>query len=88
MADKPALKPVTPERVVREIRKLTNERKDGSLTPTVYDQRLARTIGELRDRGIAGGRDQLMAALAPLKADGTLSAEDWDHLVRRLGLAG
>ncbi|HEY2824676.1 MAG TPA: hypothetical protein VGI83_03950 [Gemmatimonadales bacterium] len=88
MSDTPALKPVTPERLVREIRKLIAERKDGALTASVYDQRLARTIGELRDRGISGGRDELLAALTPLKSDGTLSADDWSHLARRLGLDG
>jgi hypothetical protein len=86
MADKPALKPVTPERLAREIKRLAAEKKDGAITAQVYDQKLARTIGELRDRGISGGRDELLAALEPLKADGVVSADDWAHLIRRLGV--
>ena len=88
MADKPALKPITPERLAREIKRLAAEKKDGTITPHVYDQKLARTISELRDRGISGGRDELLAALDPLKTDGTVSADDWTHLLRRLGVEG
>ena len=88
MADKPALKPVTPERLAREIRKITADKKNGTITAVVYDQRMARTIGELRERGIAGGRDELLAALKPLKDDGTVSDDEWAHLLRRLGIEG
>ena len=86
MAEKPALKPITPERLAREIKRLASEKKDGTVTAQVYDQKLARTISELRDRGIAGGRDELLAALTPLKDDGTVSGDDWTHLLRRLGV--
>ena len=88
MAEKPTLKPITPERLAREIRRLAAEKKDGAVTAQVYDQKLARTIGELRDRGISGGRDEMLAALMPLKTDGTIGGDDWTHLLRRLGIAG
>jgi hypothetical protein len=43
-------------------------------------------IGELRDRRIAGNRAEILAAITPLKDDGTVTLTDWYRLVRSLGL--
>jgi hypothetical protein len=81
------LKPVTPARVAEELRRLNDKRKSGELDATGYDQRFARMIGELRDRRIEGSRAEILAALTPLKDDGTVSVPDWTRLTKQLGLA-
>ena len=88
MADQPdgqALKPITPERVAEELKKLASDRNAGA-SPDVYEQRFARMIGELRDRRISGNRQEIMAVLQPLKDDGTVSDNYWHHLIDCLGL--
>ena len=84
MADK-TLKPITPERVAEELKKLAEDRNAGA-TPDVYEQRFARMIGELRERRIAGDRAAVMAVLQPLKDNGTISENYWFHLLDSLGL--
>jgi hypothetical protein len=81
------LKPVTPARVAEELRHLSAMLKSGEMNATGYDQRFARMIGELRDRRIEGSRAEILAALAPLKDDGTVSIADWARLTKQLGLA-
>ena len=51
-----ALKPVTPARVADELRKLSAQRKDGTLQADEYEHRFSRMISELRDRRIDGSR--------------------------------
>lgn len=82
-----ALKPITPERVAEELRKLNSQRKEGTLDADEYEHRFARMIGELRDRRIDGSRAEIMATLTPLKNDGIVSAPDWQRLTKQLGLA-
>jgi len=86
MADE-KLKPITPERVVTELRKLSEGRKTGQYDGDEYEHRFARMVGELRDRGIDGNRAAIMAALTPLRTDGTLDPVAWDRLTKSLGLA-
>jgi hypothetical protein len=81
------LKPVTPARVAEELRHRSAMLKSGEMNATGYDQRFARMIGELRDRRIEGSRAEILAALAPLKDDGTVSIADWARLTKQLGLA-
>ncbi len=81
------LKPVTPARVAEQLRRLNAARQSGELDATKYDQRFARMIGELRDRRIEGSRAEILAALTPLKDDGTVSPGDWARLTKQLGLA-
>ena len=81
------LKPVTPARVAEELRHLSAMLKSGEMNATGYDQRFARMIGEPRDRRIEGSRAEILAALAPLKDDGTVSIADWARLTKQLGLA-
>ena len=82
-----ALKPVTPTRVADELRKLSSQRKDGTLAADEYEHRFARMIGELRDRRIDGSRAEILATLTPLKDEGVVSLTDWHRLTRQLGLA-
>ena len=82
-----ALKPVTPARVAEELRKLSGQRKDGTLEADEYEHRFARMIGELRDRRIDGSRAEILATLMPLMNEGIVSAADWHRLTRQLGLA-
>ncbi len=82
-----ALKPVTPARVAEELRKLSSQRKDGTLDADEYEHRFARMIGELRDRRIDGSRAEILATLTPLKDEGVVSLGDWQRLTKQLGLA-
>ncbi len=82
-----ALKPVTPKRVADELRKLSTQRKDGTLEADEYEHRFARMIGELRDRRIDGSRADILATLTPLMNEGVVSAADWHRLTKQLGLA-
>jgi hypothetical protein len=81
------LKPVTPTRVAEELRHLSVMLKNGEVDASGYDQRFARMIGELRDRRIQGTRAEILAALSPLKDDGTVTLSDWARLTKQLGLA-
>ena len=85
--EKGTLKPVTPARVADELRKLSTQRKEGTLDADEYEHRFARMIGELRDRRIDGSRADILATLTPLKDEGTVSLADWHRLTRQLGLA-
>ena len=80
------LKPITPERVVTELKRLTDGKKSGQYNADEYEHRFARMVGELRDRQISGSRAEILAALTPLKQDGTLDPAAWERLTRSLGL--
>lgn len=87
MSDQPgAPKPIAPSRVAEELRRLTAQREKGELDKDEYEHRFARMVGELRDRRIDGTRAEIMAALEPLARDGTVRPEDWQRLVKQLGL--
>jgi hypothetical protein len=80
------LKAIAPERVAEELRRICRQRDAGELNRDEYEHRFARMISELRDRKIAGTRAEIMAALLPLKTDGTVDGVAWDRLVKSLGL--
>ncbi len=82
----PELKPIAIARVVQELTKLTEGRKSGEFNASEYEHRFARMVGELRDRRIDGNRADILAALKPLKDNGTLDFAAWDRLTRSLGL--
>ena len=82
-----ALKPVTPARVAEELKKLSDQRKEGKLEPDEYEHRFARMITELRERRIDGSRAEILATLTPLKDQGIISLVDWQRLTKQLGLA-
>lgn len=81
------LAPVAPSRVAQELRSLSEGRQTGRFDKDEYEHRFSRMISELRDRRIDGTRAEILAALTPLKVDGTVSDDDWARLVRQLGLA-
>jgi hypothetical protein len=86
MADE-QLAPVPPTRVAQELRNLSEGRKSGRFDKDEYEHRFSRMITELRDRRIGGTRAEIMAALSPLKTDGTIDDTDWMRLTKQLGLA-
>lgn len=85
MADE-KMTPIAPTRVAQELRSLSDGRQSGKFDKDEYEHRFSRMISELRDRRISGTRAEIMAALSPLKADGTVSDADWIRLVKQLGL--
>ncbi len=79
--------PITVERFVEELEKLKKEMDSGKLKHGEYDQRLARVITELRDRGLDADRAKISAAIASALAKGTITPSVKEHLEQRLGLA-
>jgi hypothetical protein len=80
------LKPIKPARVATELKRLSEGRKSGKYDKDEYEHRFARMVGELRDRSIDGSRPEILAALTPLKTDGTLDPAAWERLTKSLGL--
>ncbi len=78
---------IAPARVAKELKALSDGRKAGKFDVNEYEHRFSRMISELRDRRISGTRAEIMAALTPLKVDGTVSDADWMRLVKQLGLS-
>jgi hypothetical protein len=81
------LKPISPARLAREIAKLSAERRNGEVNAEVYDQRFARMVGELRERRIDGSRQDVVAVLKPLLDAGDITAQEYDRLLRQIGMA-
>ena len=77
---------VSVERLVQELEKLKAEMDAGRLKSSEYDQRLARVIKELRERGIDAERAVLAAALEDALRRGIITAGGKEHLERKLGL--
>jgi hypothetical protein len=82
----PILKPVSPDRVAKELRHICDMRDTGQLDADEYEYRFARMVGELRDRKVSGTRAEIMAVLEPLRGKGGVDATAWDRLVKGLGL--
>ena len=78
--------PITIARFVEELEKLHQGMIGGEFKHGEYDQRLARTIQELRDRGLDGDRTDITAALDDVLDRGIITAGVKDHLEKRLGL--
>jgi hypothetical protein len=79
--------PVTVERFVKELEKLKTEMDEGRLKHSEYDQRLARAISELRERGVDADRNRITAVLDDVAKRGVITPAVKDHLIKRLGLA-
>jgi hypothetical protein len=86
MADTP-LTSISPARAAQELAKVSAAHKAGELTAAEYEHKFARMVGELRDRRISGTRAEILAALEPLRRDGTVTPAEWDRFVSQLGLA-
>ena len=78
--------PITIDRFVEELEKLHGEMLNGNLKHGEYDQRLAATIRELRERGIDADRDATKTALAGAHDRGIITDAVHTHLTKRLGL--
>jgi hypothetical protein len=78
--------PVTLERFVQEMEILKKEMAVGALRHGEYDQRLARIIGELRDRKIDADRAQIVSTLDELLKREVITAGVKSHIVKRLGI--
>ena len=78
--------PVPITRIVEELEKLKSEMDAGNLKHSEYDQRLARVLQELRERGVDGDRAKVTAALDDLSKRGVITPGVRDHLEKRLGL--
>lgn len=78
--------PVTLERFVQEMEILKKEMAVGALRHGEYDQRLARIIGELRERKIDADRGQITATLDDLLKRSVITPGVKDHIIKRLGL--
>jgi hypothetical protein len=78
--------PVTLERFVQELERLKKEMDAGRLLHGEYDQRLARMIGELRERKIEGDRGAVAAMLDGLLKRGVITPAVRTHILTRLGI--
>jgi hypothetical protein len=78
--------PVAVDRFKQEMEKLKGEMDAGRLKHSEYDQRLARVIQELRERGLEGDRATVTAALDDLATRGVITPAVRMHLESRLGL--
>ena len=79
--------PVPIARFVEELEKLRVEMDAGRLKHSEYDQRLARVLTELRDRGLDGDRTKVNAALDEAAKRGVITPAVKQHLLIKLGLA-
>ena len=77
---------VSVERLVQELERLKQEMDAGRLKSGEYDQRLARVIQELRQRGLDADRARITAALDDALRRGIITSGGREHLERRLGL--
>ncbi len=78
--------PISIERFVEELEKLHQGMTSGDYKPGEYDQRLAKTIQELRERRIEGDRSEIAAALDACLKSGTITDSVRVHLQKRLDL--
>ncbi len=78
--------PISIERFVQELEKLRAGMVNGEFKAGEYDQRLARTMQELRERGIDGDRADIITALDGAWQRGTITDSVRAHLQKRFGL--
>ncbi|MFQ5704641.1 MAG: hypothetical protein ACE5HT_11530 [Gemmatimonadales bacterium] len=78
--------PISVERFLEELDKLGTEMKSGNLEHGEYDQRLARIIHELRERGIDAERSEIIASLEDALERKVITPTVKNHILHRLGL--
>lgn len=78
--------PVTIARLKQELESLKKQMDAGTMKHGEYDQRLARMIGELRERKIEGERKDVLVALTDLLERGVITPSVQSHITKRLGL--
>lgn len=79
--------PISLDRLEQELEKLKHAMTEGRMEHGEYDQRLAKTINELRERRIDADRAAITAKLEELLAKGTITPGVKNHLEKRLGLS-
>jgi hypothetical protein len=79
--------PVSIERFVQTMEKMKAEMDSGSLRHGEYDQRLARAIQELRERGLEADRAAIQQTIDQLLQRGVITPSVKQHLEKRLGLS-
>ncbi len=79
--------PVSVERFVQTMENMKAEMDSGSLRHGEYDQRLARAIQELRERGLEANRAAIQATIDQLLQRGVITPSVKEHLEKRLGLS-
>jgi hypothetical protein len=79
--------PVSVERFVQTMEKMKAEMDSGSLRHGEYDQRLARAIQELRERGLEADRGLIQQTIDALLQRGVITPSVKEHLQKRLGLS-
>ncbi len=75
------------ERFVQEMEKLKQEMDATGFRHGEYDQRLARIIGELRERKLEADRSQISSTLEDLLKRSIITPAVKSHLESRLGLS-
>ncbi len=78
--------PISVQHLTTKLEELKAEMDAGNLRHGEYDQRLARLIGELRDRKVQEDRADVVAILEDLLSKGTITPAVKTHMVARLGL--
>ncbi len=78
--------PISVERFVQELETLKQDMDAGRLKHSEYDQRLARVIGELRERKLDADRATISGALEGALKRGVITPGVKEHLEKRLGL--
>lgn len=78
--------PITVQHLVSKLEGLKEEMDAGNLRHGEYDQRLARLIGELRERKVEEDRGEVVQALEDLLEKGTITPSVKTHMLARLGI--
>lgn len=79
--------PVSVERFVKTLEQLKVDMDAGKLRHSEYDQRLARAIQELREKGLDADRSAIKTTIDELLQRGVITPGVKEHLEKRLGLA-
>jgi hypothetical protein len=78
--------PISIEGFVQALEKMKVEMDAGHLKHGEYDQRLARAIQELRERGLDADRVLMKTTIEGLHQRGTITPGVKQHLEKRLGI--
>ena len=78
--------PISVQHLTTKLEELKAEMDAGNLRHGEYDQRLARLIGELRDRKVQEDREGVVATLEDLLSKGVITPAVKTHMIARLGL--
>ncbi len=77
---------ISVQHLVTKLEGFKQEMDAGKLRHGEYDQRLARLIGELRERKVTADRAEIMTALDDLLARKIITPSVQAHMIARLGL--